>query len=248
MDLSKRLRRGLSLAVLIAGVLLLAAACGGEAAEPSPTPEPELSLDDLLSGAGEYLAAISTAKFVMTDEKQSGARFYGNTLKTVSGDIQAPDSVSMKVDVEAPGLGFVEIAIVAVGETAFMKFSRDAPWISLPIEEVPFNFGGIGVTLSDILPVMTDVAIVGRESIDGAQAIRIDGKVMSEDMSALITSVNPGHSITLSLWLDEADQSLRQFRIDGRLFDDDAPGTSRLVTMEINVPVDVQLPDAASGQ
>ena len=244
MNLSQMIRRRVSTTVLVMGFLLFAAACGEEAAAPA---EPELSLDDLLSSAGEKLAAVSTAKFEMIDEKESGAKFFGNTLKTVSGEIETPDSVRMLVDVEAPGLGFVEIEILAVGTQSFMKFSRDAPWVPLPLDQVPFNFGGIGTTLSELLPVMKDAAIVGRESAGGAQTVRLDGTVASEQMSGLITSVDSGHAITLTFWLDESDHTLRQFRIAGQLFNDDAPATSRLVTMDINVPVDIQLPDIASG-
>ena len=66
-------------------------------------------------------------------------------------------------------------------------------------------------------------------------------------MSALITSVDSGHAITLTLWVDEVEHVLRQFRIAGQLFDDDAPETSRMVTMDIDVPVDIQLPDVTAG-
>ena len=245
MNLSRTLRHRLSISVFVVGLLFLAAACGGESATPAP--EPELSVSDLLSSAGEKLAALSTAKFKMIDEKETGAKFFANTLKTVNGEIKAPDSVRMLVGVEAPGLGFVEIEIMAVGDQAFMKFFKDAPWVPLPRDQVPFNFGGIGVTLSELLPVMKDVAIVGRESVGGAQTIRIDGNVVSEEMSALITSVDSGHAITLTLWVDEVEHVLRQFRIAGQLFDDDAPETSRMVTMDIDVPVDIQLPDVTAG-
>ena len=250
MNLSTMVRRKLSITVLVMGFLFSAAACGGESAPagaPASTPEPELSVSDLLSSAGEKLAALSTAKFQMVDEMQSGAKFFGNTLKTVDGEIKSPDSVRMLVDVEAPGLGFVEIEILAIGDQAFMKFSEDAPWVPLPRDQVPFNFGGIGVTLSELLPVMKNVAIAGQESVGGAQTIRVDGNVTSDEMVSLITSVDSGHAITLTLWLDEVDHTLRQFRIAGQLFDDDGPGTSRLVTMDIDVAVDIQLPDIASG-
>ncbi len=247
MSLSRALRHRLPFLAAVVGTLLFASACGGEAAEPSPTPEAELSVSELVASAGEKLAAISTAKFEMVDEKQSGAKFFGNTLKTVTGEIETPDSVRMLVDVENPGMGFVEITILAVGDQSLMKFSRDAPWVPLPRDQVPFKFGEIGLTLSKILPVMRDVAIAGRESVNGAETIRLDGNVVSEEMSSLITSVDAGHAITLSLWLDQTDHTLRQFRIAGQLFDDDAPGTSRMVTLEIDVPVDIQLPDVSAG-
>lgn len=243
----KQLRRFMLSGLLAMSLLFLAAACGSEPAAPTPTPEPELSLDELLASAAAKLAAMSTAKFRMIDEKQTGQKFFGTTVKTVEGDVRSPDSTRIVVDVEAPGMGFVEIEIVAIQDQAFMKFSRDAPWLPLPLEQVPFRFGRIGIALSELLVTMRDAAIVGPETLGNYATVRVDGNVLSEDMSGLIASVDPGHAITLSYWFDETDQTLRQFRIDGQLFNQDAPETSRRVNMQFEVPVDIQLPQVASG-
>ena len=155
MKLTKILRRRLSITVLVMGLTLLAAACGSEPAPtvaptsvptvaPTPTPTPELTLDSVLSSAGQGLAEMSTAKFQMIDELESGSQFFGMTLKNVEGEIKSPDSFRMLVNVETPNFGFVAIEMMAVGEQAYMKFSRDAPWAPLPLEQVPFNFGGYG--------------------------------------------------------------------------------------------------------
>ena len=32
-----------------------------------------------------------------------------------------------------------------------MKFAKDAPWVPLPLDLVPFNFAGLGPTLRDLL-------------------------------------------------------------------------------------------------
>ena len=235
--------RRLSITVLALGFLFLAAAC-----ESEPTPTPELSVDEVLSGAADELAALSTAKFQMTDEMESGAKFFEMTLKSVEGEVKTPDSFRMVVELVNPGLGFVEVGMMAVGDQAYMQFSEDAPWLPLPLEQVPFNFGGIGVTLSEILPNIKNAEITGRESVGGGQAVRVDGDIVSDDMSDLITDVDSGHAITLSVWVDEASHALRQLRIDGRLYDDDAPETTRLVIItDIDSPVDIQLPETASG-
>ena len=226
--------------------LLLAAACGSEP-EPEPEPEPELSLEEVLARTGENLAGFSTATFQMIDENETGAKFFGATLKNVDGEVEAPDSARIVVEVES-AMGFAEIEIVAVGDDAFMKFSAGAPWNPLPLDQVPFNFVGLGITLSDLLPKVQDAAITGTESIGGGPAIRVDGTLMSEDLSTLITSADTGHPIDLTLWIGEADRVLRQIRIDGQIFDDDGEGTSRLIILsDYDTPVDIQLPDTSSG-
>ena len=245
MDLSKTLRRWLSITVLMIASLFLAAACQMEST-PTPTPTPDLG--DLLSNAGENLAAMSTAKFKMVDEMESGAKFFGTTFKSMEGEIRAPDSFRMLVDVVAPGFGFVEIEMLAVGDQAYMKFSKDAPWTPLPLDQVPFNFGGIGVTLSDLLSTIKDGAIAGRESVLDTQTIRVEGTIASEELSDFLTSVDSGHTVALTLWIDEAEHTLRQVRIAGQVYDDDAPETTRLLTIEgADLPVDIQLPDLGSG-
>ena len=245
MKLSKIIGRRLSIMVLALGLVLSALACGSE---PEPHVSAELTVDGLLSSAGEELAAMSSAKFQMVDELDSGAKFFQTTFKSLDGEVKSPDSFRMLVKVEAPGLGFVEIEMMAVGEQAYMKFSKDAPWRPLPLEQVPFNFGGIGVTLSELLPVMQNAAIKGRESIAGDQTIRVDGNVMSESLSNLIASANSGHAVTLSFWFKEVEHTLRQLRIAGRIFNDDGPETKRLLNIAaVNVPVDIQIPDIATG-
>ena len=235
-----------NLVALAVALLLLAAACGSEP-EPEPEPEPELSLEEVLARTGEHLASFSTATFQMIDENETGAKFFGSTLKNVDGEVESPDSARIVVGVES-AMGFAEIEIVAVGDDAFMKFSAGAPWNPLPLDQVPFNFVGLGITLSNLLPKVQDAAISGTESVGGGPAIRVDGTLMSEDLSTLITSADTGHLIDLSLWIGEADQVLRQIRIDGQIFDDDGEGTSRLIILsDYNTPVDIQLPDTSSG-
>ena len=54
--------------------------------------------------------------------------------------------------------------------------------------------------------------------------------------------------MALTLWIDEAEHALRQIKIAGQAYDDDAPETIRLLTIVgIDVPVDIQLPDVGSG-
>ena len=244
MNLSKTLRRGLSITVLMTAVLFLVVACNGEST-PTPTPTPTLS--DLLSSAGEKMGAMSTAKFSLVDETESGAKFFGTEFKSLEAEVKAPDSFRMVVDVVAPGFGFVQIEMLAVGDQAFMKLSKDAPWASLPLDQVPFNFAGLGTTLRDLLSRIDDGAIAGRESVLDTQAFRVEATLGSEDLSDLITSVDSGHTVNLTLWIDEAEHALRQIKIAGQIYNDDAPETIRLLTIDaINVPVEIELPDVGS--
>ena len=248
MSLSKILLRGLSVTALLAAFLLLTASCGGESSL-TPTPAPVLS--DVLTSAGERMATMTSAKFRMVDEKESGAKFFETTFKSLEAEVKSPDSFRMLVDVVSPAFGFIEIEMMAVGEQAFIKFSKDAPWAPLPLEGVPFNFRGLGMTFRDVIHMIRDGdgAITGSESVQGAQTIRAEGTVQSEQLSNLITDADSGHTVTLTLWIDETEHSLRQLRLAGQLYDDDGPETTRLVIIDaMDVPVEIKIPDLGSGQ
>ena len=216
---------------------------------PTPTTSAEEQLSALLSSVESELAAMSSATFDMVDETESGAPFFGTTFKSLTGIVDSPDSFWMSVKVVAPGFGFVEIEMTAVGDEAFIKFSEDAPWTPLPLEEVPFNFGEIGFQLSRLVPALSNASLIGTESVADARTVSFEGTIASEGMSGLITGVDPGHSITLTFWVHEDDHSLRQLRIAGRLFNDDAPETVRLLDITgFNVDVDIQLPEPSTRQ
>ena len=254
MNLPIALLRRLSITALVAALFVLAVACGTES-EPTPTPIPAATptpvpdVRELLSKAGETMAAMKSAKFGMIDETETGAKFFDTTFKSMEAEVKAPDSFRMLVDVVAPAFGFVEIEMLAVGDQAFMKFSEDAPWAPLPLDQVPFNFGGLGPTLRDVLARLEDATLEGREAIQGAQTFHVEGNITSDHLADLITTADPGHDVVLTLWIDEADYVLRQIRIAGQIYDDDGPGTTRLLNIEgIDMPVDIQLPEVGSGQ
>ena len=242
------LRRRVPTGVLAACVLLLAAACQSEPADPAVQDPEGPPVEELLAGVAGELAAMTTVQFGMVDELESGAGFFGTTFKSMEAEVSSPDRVRMLVDVVAPGLGFAQVEILAVGEQSVIKFSRDAPWVPLPLDQVPFNFGAVGPSLSEVVRTMTGGAITGRESVLGLPAIRVEGQIVSDDLSTLITSADSGHAVALTLWVEEGSHTLRQLRIAGRLFNDDAAETRRLLTITgVNVPVDIELPDSASG-
>lgn len=244
MDAFKIIRRGLAITTLMPGLLFLVGGCGG----PPATAEPELSLDEILERTSEHLLAFQTARFQMIDEMESGRKFFRQTLKKVDGEVQTPDRTDLKVDVESSALGFVQISIIAVGDSAMMRVASGAPWTPLPLEQVPFNFKALGVTLSDLLPKIQNPEIVGRETVNDVEAIRIEGDIVSEDLENLITSADAGHPIDLTVWIGAEDHSVRQIRIVGNVFNDDEPGTSRLIMLsEYDEPLDIQLPTNATG-
>jgi hypothetical protein len=231
--------------------------------EPTPTPTPEptpaatadpataaaAEAEQLLAAVAQNLSTMSTATFSMVDETESGAPFFGATLKRMEAVVKAPDSLRMNVDVVAPGFGFVKVEIVQVGDQAFIKLTEEAPWLQLPQDQVPFDFAGMAKLFGSLPGEVEDLTVTGQETIQGAPAIVLEGVVQSEALSDLITTEEPGHPVNLTLWIDPEQAVLRQVRLEGQILTLDDPETSRLITIEdINVPVDIELPDLTAGR
>ncbi len=228
---------------------------------PTPTPEPTpvvtadpaaaaaAEAEQLLAAVAQNLSTMSTAKFSMVDETESGAPFFGATLKRMEAVVKAPDSLRMKVDVVAPGFGFVKVEIAQVGDQAFIKLTEEAPWLQLPQDQVPFDFAGMAQLFGSLPGEVEDLTVTGQETVQGAPATVLEGVVQSEGLSDLITTAEPGHPVNLTLWIDPEQAVLRQVRLEGQILTLDDPGTSRLITIEdIKVPVDIELPDLTAGR
>ena len=106
-----------------------------------------------------------------------------------------------------------------------------------------------GANLRDALPLVQGVTVAGRESVLGIDTVRVDGTIASEQLSAFFPAADSGHRVGLSLWIDDSALTLRAIGLHGQIYNSDAPGTRRIMTIEaINVPIDIQVPDIASGQ
>ena len=202
-------------------------------------------MSELLAGVGEKLASMSTARLKFVDVEESGAEFFGFTFKSMAVEIEAPSTSRMVVEVDAPLFGTTQIEIVAVEDQAYVKLPPGATWTTFSVGQLPFNLGGLGGALAELLPLVQSAAVIaGQETVMGTETIRVETRVASDDLSAIVPTVELGYEVGLILWIDTAELQLRQVRIDGQLFKDDAPETQRLLTFEaINIAVDIQIPD-----
>ena len=250
--------RGSAAALAMLLALLVAAGCGEEPAPTTTTTTTtiattttlaidQMAVEDILTEVGENVAALSSARFSMVDETETGAPFFGTTFQKMEAQVKAPNDFTMLVDVVAPAFGFVQVRMVKIGEEAFIQLFEGAPWSPMPPEDVPFNFEGLSVVMTDLPGKIADPELTGWDTAGGVETVLMEGTVQSEALAPLITSTDSGYTVGLMLWIDEAF-GLRQLRIAGQIFAEDAPETTRLLTLdEVNIPVDIELPEVSSG-
>ncbi len=236
------------IAVGIIAALSLGAACGEEPAPTDAEPTEAPGVDEVLAAVGANVAAMSSAKFGLVDETETGAPFLEMTFKSMEAVVEAPNNFEMLVEVVSPSFGFVKVEIVKVGDQAWRSLSIGVPWSPMPLDELPFDFEGLGVVFADLPANIQNAALTGQEELRGISTVRVEGVVESDVLSPLLTTADPGHDVSLLMWVDATTHELRQVRLAGQIYDDDGPETTRLLTIDdINLPVDIELPDTAAG-
>ena len=245
---AKLLMRAWMIVGLGAASLLSAGGCADAPdSTTAPTTAEAMGVDEILAASGEKMSAMSTVRFGMVDETETGAPFLGTDLKSMEAVVETPNNFRMAASVVAPAFGFVEAEIVKVGDKSLIKLFANAPWAPLT-QPVPFDFEGLRMVFAQLSATIGEAEKTGSETLDGVGTVRVGGTVDSGALAPFLTSADPGHTVTLTLWVDETTFDLRQVRVAGRIYDEDGEGTTRLLTLdEINLPVDIQLPETASG-
>ena len=226
--------------------LLVMASCGASSPgtltptlKPTPTPSPF----QVMARSSAKMVNLTSASFSLTDEGATSARFFGLKFQSMNGQVGIPDS--FKVSVEATSLlGFININIVAVGQTVFMSDIIDEnKWNPIPIEALPFNFANLGRTLSDIIPSIENPTFNGIERVGGEASWRIRGTVPSESLGTLLLGVDPGHQVDLEVWIGQEQELLRKIRIEGQIYSGDGSDVVRVLKIsDFDKPVDIVLP------
>ncbi len=227
-------------------LLAQAVACGSlpsptPAPTPKPTPDPQLALRRAVSQVLE----LESAAFTLEHQAGSTILFPGLEMSKASGAVDVPDKIRLRVEAQSTiPRSFVEINIVTIGDKAWMTDFITGQWRQVPLEALPVDFSDLGRTLAEIIESVRDPRLVGSQELEGRDTYRIEGRVQSEDLAALVPGAGEGFEVVLMLWLDQDDDLLRRVLITGQVVPSDIPGTVRLLTLEdINLPVDITVPE-----
>ena len=231
----------------IAAMLLAQAVACGSLPSPTPTPTPKPTPDPqvTLRRAVSQVLEMESAAFTLEHQVGSTILFPGLEMSKASGVVDIPDKIRLRVEAQSTiPRSFVEINVVIIGDQAWMTDFITGQWRQVPPESLPVTFSDLGRTLADIIEAVRDPRLVGPQELDGRNTYRIEGRVQSEDLAALVPGAGEGFEVVLMLWLDQDDGSLRRVLISGQVVPSDIPGAVRLLTLEdINLPVDITVPE-----
>ena len=241
----------LSVKVLLAGLLAvgLLVACGADKATPPSSEAGEIDAGPVMRQAVEQLLALESAAFSLEHLSGTTALFPGVLMTKASGEVSIPGRFRITIEAQSQSpKSYIEISIITIDDTSYMTGLFGGRWNEIPTGSLPFNLSGLGQTLADIVKAVQRPRVIGKERLNGADTLHIEGEVVSQDLGGLVPGAGQGFPVGLELWLDESQGLLRQVLIIGRVIPTDEVDTVRRLTLEdINQPVEINPPSDTSG-
>lgn len=230
------------LATLVAllAALPLAAACGGGGEEATPTALP--SAEEVLPKVVERVDAVKTFHFRLEHEGGLSPIPLGLELRTAEGDVVVPDRISAKLEAEANG-ALVRVEVIGVGEEGWITnpFSRE--WQPLPSGTTISAIFDPAAGVKAVAGSLQDVSVVGVEKVAGHETYRLEGHVDSGALEAAAPIAEPGLTVTVKVWVDTEDYTIRKVRLEGPFAPDEPAAIVRILSLsKFDEPASIEPP------
>lgn len=211
---------------------------GGEEATPGPLPPAA----DVLEGALARIDAMKTFHFRLEHENGASKIPLDLMLDTAEGDVVLPDRLYAKLEAKA-GTQPVRVEVIGIGDDGWITNPFNREWQRLPsgttIKDVFDPAQGVRAVATS----MEGAKVTGEEEIDGADCYRVEGTVTSDVMEAAAPIAEPGLTITVRVWVDKEDSSIRRIRLEGRMAPDEPENIVRKLELsEFDESVEVTPP------
>ena len=232
----------LTLLVFAASFVVLAAACG--APTPTPTPEP-VDPKQELQRTVQRLIDLQSASFDLEHTVGSTNLLPGVIMHRAYGQAVVPGQFEVTVESELLfPRSYLEIGMITVDGASYMTNVLNGEWAEVPPDSLPINLTNFGVTLAEIVDKVQDPELLGEEEVDGTDAYRISGSVMSENLIVLVPSAATGFQVALEMWVEKDTGALRQALITGQVVATDVIDAQRKLTLDdIDDPVTIRPPE-----
>jgi hypothetical protein len=197
---------------------------------------------EYLNRAADAVLALKSTQFSL---KREGAPAIldekaGLTFTSAQCRYAAPDRVSCDVKVSAKNGMVLALTRVWVPEGTFQSNPLTKQYAKVPPDA---NFNGVVLFAKTGIPAVLRTAVVkpqvvGRENVQGKQALHLRGEVTGEKLNPLMGStLKPDLTYPVDLWIDEKTANAVQLHVG------EGQGNGWLIELfATNEPVDIPTP------
>lgn len=232
----------LALLALVLVALPLAAACGGDGEEAGPTPATLPPPEEVLPKLVERVGAVKSFHFRLEHEGGLSPIPLGLKLKTADGDIVVPDRMQAELEAEAGG-ALVRVEVIGIGEEGWITnpFSRE--WQPLPEGTVISDIFDPAAGIKAVANSLQEVRVAAIEKVGGRETYLLEGQVDSGVLEAAAPIAEPGLTVTVKVWADVEDYTIRQVRLEGPFAPEEPVGIVRILFLsKFDEPVSIEPP------
>jgi len=219
---------------------LLAAACGGGG---GLTAAPDISPSEVLTRATAALTEAKSFHFRLEHENGSTEIPLNLLLTSAEGDVVVPDRLSADIEARS-GRTSVRVKVIGIGNTTWITNPFTRQWQRLPGNVSIRDVADPSNIVSSVVTALKSTEIAGRESVDGAAAFKVTGKVDSSALVAAFGGADEGLTLDVEVWVGAADFLPRKVRLKGAVTRDEAADIVRIVTLsKFNQTIEIKPPE-----
>jgi len=236
-------RHWFALLVVLAAALAMASACGGGGDDgASPTPATLPPADEVLPKVVERVGTVQSFHFRLEHENGLSPIPLGLELRTAEGDIQVPDR--MKADLEADAGGtLLRVEVIGIGDEGWITNPFSRQWQPLPKGTTISSIFDPAAGITAIAGSLENVRVLGAEEVEGGQTYLLEGQVDSGALEAAAPIAEPGLTVTVKLWVDIEDYTIRRVRLEGPFAPGEPANIVRILHLsKFDEPVSIEPP------
>ncbi len=217
---------------------------------PATQPAPDdIDLEALLESAALAMEDVDSFHFEMDMTIKAGVEGMSmEILLNAMGDFQLPDRSKGTMEYTLAGLN-IQTEYVQIGTAFYVTDPFTGEWVAATEGESVMPFDSTTMFLEPALDIqLQDLALLGVETLDGVQTLRVSGLVPASMFAMGIEGVE---DLQAELWVGVEDHLVRRMSITGELSGDllgmgsGQPGALSL-TMNLsnyNAPVTIEAPE-----
>jgi hypothetical protein len=222
-------------ALLLAGALLGAVACGSKPQNVDPKAV-------LATGSASMKTLTGFHFLYQVHTPESAVANVGGGIVKVEGDINAAGNMEATVQLVAGGL-LVNVDFIALPDIQYIKYPVVNKWQSMKPEESPIGALNLSAFSIRILDQITDTTYQGTDKKDGVQCYHIHGMVAGAEVQAIAGSVEATKLFETDIWVGIDDGLLREVDLIGAMGSKEVDGTWRSIALsKLGEAVDIKAP------
>ncbi len=232
-------------AALLILLTFFTAACGEAepTATPTPSPTPPPTAEDILADSGESMAALDSFNFRLSHENGGTPLAIGLVVSDVEGDVVKPDGLRVSLGATFSGF-YVEMQLVALEGVTYMTDPVTQAWEIQDAGVNPLAFFDPATGIDSIMSDLAEPSLQGQETLEGVTTHHISGKLPSDSLVPLLSTVTPDLTVDTEVWIGTDDSYLRKVVFRGVAVSGDAENIVRTITLSsFNQASEIEAPE-----